>query len=387
MQQKLIKYLLNLRDAGCLKHLEDLKGMEILLEAKALSKRGKIDSASLPDLLDQLGRSGFSRILLIDLLVKEGEFQAILDLISGLPGKLEAIRFLDPGLGRAIQKQWPALPLELSLEQGIPNQGAICSWVESFGGKLRRLALSNQIPIAEITELRERLGPGIQLELLALGRIETFYSPRPLVQPLFGGGSPLGEFQAASEDRPTQINPLVQNEHGTLMYHDKDLWLLGEELRAQQAGITHFRLELEGDEQYELVEKYWDGSRMDPTLHQAWKRKTTRGFFLKNRTDKPLKRLKNTNLQSLRGQEVAEVIDSKKNGFVIFELKEKLSLPLNLKLCNPEGREIPFKLKEVWNLHDNVDSSPLREMIPPGIYRTGWIKAGLRKSLILKDER
>ncbi len=371
-------YWLNFEDLVFEPKLSFFPGMGLIVRAGGWGKRSGVPLGVLTAFLRRQQVAGRPLVLNLDRLVSDQEIGGLLAQIGPFLPYFQAVRVMDPGLGAALVRTFSQVAIELSLEQGIPNGLAVLAWARAMGVNLRKLILSNQIPVAEIANLTPKLN--LACELLVLGPVETFYSPRKLLSPLLQGEARQG--LGTAEDRPKQHFPLYESEAGTLVYHDKDLYLLDRLDQAEEAGITDFRVSLVGAEQFDLAAAHWQGKGFDPALKQAWPNKTTKGFFLKNRTDKPLARLVNSRLQGLRGLEVAQVLEGKAKQYTLLEIKEKITLPMRLKQCNPEGRETIFTLETLTGLQGEAVANP----VLPGIYRTAWIKAALPKSLILPYE-
>ena len=372
-----MQYTLNLSQSKHISHLKKLSDANILFELDSFSKFGHLKSAELAFLGDDLGACKGKKILDFSILVKDHELNSKITELEPYLHHFDRVRCSDPGVALALVKK--NVEVEFSLEQAAPNQEVVLAWAEKLGPYLKKLVLSNQFPISEIAELSKKLG-AMELELLALGPIETFYSRRKLIAKPMGLEQEEIHTTAYSDDRPNQVGRLKQNRHGTYYFHDKDLCLLGLEEKAEAAGVSCFKLSLQNEAEYQLVAAHFmEGGLLDSKLADAWPQKTTVGFFHKNRTDKPLKRLTNNSLQENANLAIGRVIEAKKNSFMVIELLQRVTQPCNLTIINPEGKVVDFTLKGARFLN----GKDADENLQSGIYLLKWIKYALVQSLIL----
>ena len=341
---------------------------EWLLGFVGWAKGGRLTPNDWPKLVSSPQR----RVLLADRILSDPQLEsAIKELTPWVKaGWVQAVRFLDPGLGVVLGKAFPQLPLQADLRFGGVNEKAVNCWAKGFGSGLERLVLSNQIPVKALGLWdKRRLLP---FEMQVLGPIEVFYSARPLL-----GGPWRGA--ARSEVRPRQSATLLEGPEGTVMYHSRELFILDRLSRLTEVGVNFWRLAPTSAKLAALIVEAietqdWAG------LKAAWPQKTTAGFFSANRTDRPLKRLNNPILFSEDWSPLGRVVSGQKGSHCLIELEQTLILPAPLKLINPEGKSSEFILQELKDLRGKV----YKELVPPGLYLSSWIKQGLAQSLLIK---
>ena len=344
-----------------------LPASSLLLAVEALSRRPAMTWAE--GLAWAQASPGL--VLEVSCLPKDADFPGVMAQVRKLLPFLGALQVQDPGLALALGRE-TGLPLHLSLEQGIPNQAAILAWAKAIP-QATRLVLSNQLPLAAITALAQQTP--VELELQALGQLETLYSPRPLLQKIFPGNACL----ATSPDRPRQHFPVQETPLGMVMFHDKELFLLDQADRMQAAGVTHLRLEPSPGLEWRLTLDWLAGGIATPQLKALWPSRTTKGFLLKNRTDKPLARLVNQHQQAQAGQELGRILEVTKGSHWVVELFQELLLPQQVLLASPEGTTKPWELNGLTNLQGTV-AKPCQ----PGIYLAPWHKGASPQTRILK---
>src|SRR5690606_28287579 len=138
----------------------------------------------------------------------------------------DALRVQDPGALEWSLKNTNK-PLQFIAETGNHNFEALKGWVEYCGDRLERIALSIELSRPVLEEFVKKLK--VPCELLVFGRILLFYSPRSLLSPLSPEKIAVNEELAAlgeSEESPHKGFPIVENRHGTFMFHIKEFCLL-----------------------------------------------------------------------------------------------------------------------------------------------------------------
>src|SRR5690606_1204270 len=128
----------------------------------------------------------------------------------------------------------------------------------------------------------------VPCELLGFGRILLFYTPRSLLGALApeklamnGEIAALGE----SEESPHKGFPLVENQHGTFMFHIKEFCLLDFAQDLEKMGLSYFRVDQRWDNSF-LPEIATLTSNFDQEafleLKEKYSQDLMRGFYLVN---------------------------------------------------------------------------------------------------------
>ena len=247
-----------------------------------------------------------------------------------------AVRLCDVGALKFVRDLgWP---VQLNLEGGNHNLRGIRRWIELAGRKLERLVCSFEID-------RFRLGKylpaiGVETELLGLGPIALFYTPRNLLSAaLYGADSPAGGLRALAHDQEGGIHRdyrVVEGASGTLMFHAKDLNLLGEARFLADAGLDYMRLDLRHMPPRARAEVYRSLDSPDGYVHT---RPHTKGLFGTNRSDVLFKKLKNPHLCAKEGDVVGEVVDVRRRSYMGFVCRiGGVSIGTRLAVETPEGK-------------------------------------------------
>ena len=290
---------------------------EILIYPAALSKYGNFElsdfAAGLPDL------KGRKLVLVWDLLPDDEQLlEQSLILKSWLKffkqsSQIISIRFQDPGVGFFLQQNHPDLKLQLSLERFSHNLHSASCWEKIFQPQLEKIILSNLTPLSTIQEWLKTIKT--PTELLGIGRLEIFYSPRKLVSGVanFANGENASQdsiqqqLKIESIDRLGSWNGLVQNSRGSVLFNAKDICVLDCLTDIKAAGVDCLRLEPYQLEQFAFIEKAlktnWD------ILANLWGTNHIAGFLKVNRTDAQFRMLKNKNLKAEDKEEIGVVIE------------------------------------------------------------------------------
>jgi len=234
-----------LENFSVLEQIQQTSIREVILEHKSLSRMGKQSTKSLISLLDAALSCGLSPVLQWDILITEQTFQHCLTLLNRLPlAKFHAIRVQDLGAAEWIRQEHPELPLQLIVESGNHNITGLQRWVEYFGPQLQRLVLSTELPKSVLLEYSKTLT--VPCEILAVGRILLFYTPRKLLssQNFLTNSPDFLEKKLVAGDQPQRQFPTVENQHGTFMFHHRDLFLLDYLPELQSTSLSVLRLDL-----------------------------------------------------------------------------------------------------------------------------------------------
>ena len=344
-------------------HIEDL-----ILSPRGLSRWGRPSLEQTTTLALKGKAMGFRPILEWDLLMTERALTQAKTLLKNLPVEVfYAIRVRDPGALAFIKREYPRQNIQLILESGPHNLLGLKGWCEIAGRRLERVILS-----LELT--REALASSIKglpvpVEVLGLGPILLFSTPRALLTPRFsgggggGGGSEMIQIIGHSEETPHKGFPILENEQGTFMFNTKDRCLLEQMDELAHMGLSYFRLDLRSASTASsedlhipignLLRNFSPEKAQD--IKKRYPRKVIRGFYSANRSDALFPRLKNQHIrrQNTHSHYLGDVVDVKKKGHLGLILKNArcdLKLGDILFFKTPEGRE---KMAPVLQLQDS----------------------------------
>ncbi|WP_408096171.1 U32 family peptidase [Peredibacter sp. HCB2-198] len=356
---KLTTYARSLHDLNVLK---DQGFEEVILEPKSLSRFGKLSRDEFVTLANRAKELGLRVLLEWDILMTQDVFTAKLKEVSDYVAHADAVRVQDPGAFGWIVRNTDR-PLQFIAENGNHNLPALEGWVDLAKGRLERLILSIELSKTAIENYVQKLK--VPCELLGMGRILLFYTPRPLLSALApeklsmnGEIAALGE----SEESPHKGFPIVENAHGTFMFHIKEFCLVDFAHELREMGLGFFRIDQRWDNQF-LPEISGLVKNFNASQFEAFKEKYTqdlmRGFYLVNKTDVLFPKLKNSRLQKREGDYIGEVLEAEKGSHLAIMVKNPKGLKKTdlLKILHPKGEIFESKIYSLRNLSlEEVDS-------------------------------
>ena len=199
--------------------------------------------------------------------------------------KPDALIMADPGLIDLVRETWPEMPVHLSVQANTVNFAAVRFW-RKLG--VSRIILSRELSLDEVAEIRQEC-PDIELEVFVHGALCIAYSGRCLLSGYFnhrdpnqgtctnscrwdykvkagttdaGGdiyamaptntsahagtaaeGKESGVWLLEERERPGQLMPIEEDEHGTYIMNSKDLRAIEHIQRLIDIGIDSLKIE------------------------------------------------------------------------------------------------------------------------------------------------
>ncbi|MDD1649969.1 MAG: tRNA 5-hydroxyuridine modification protein YegQ [Methylococcaceae bacterium] len=205
----------------------------------------------------------------------------------------DALIMADPGLIMMAREAWPEMPIHLSVQANTVNYAAVRFW-QSLG--IRRIILSRELSLEEIAEIRQEC-PDMELEVFVHGALCIAYSGRCLLSGYFNHRDPNqgtctnacrwkydlqpttenaegdyvpGELRLSlndlnssltdcgdqarhpladdvyfleEENRPGELMPVLEDEHGTYIMNSKDLRAIEHVQRLVEIGVDSLKIE------------------------------------------------------------------------------------------------------------------------------------------------
>ena len=376
---KLTSYARSLHELNILK---DQGFEEVILEPKSLSRFGKLSHDEVESFSKRARELNLRVLLEWDILMTEDVFTSKLSDIKTLSKFADALRVQDPGaLNWAIDHT--DLPVQFIAENGNHNLKALAGWVELAKGKLERIILSIELSRSAIEEYVSKLN--VPCELLGFGRILLFYTPRPLLSALVPEKVAQNEEIAAlgeSEESPHKGFPIVENQHGTFMFHIKEFCLVDYAKELNDLGLSYFRIDQRWENPSRIVEiatlaKSFTQEGFD-SLKENYSQDLMRGFYLVNKTDVLFPKLKNSRLQGRDANYIGEVLEAEKSSHLAIMIKNPkgLSVSDQLKILHPKGEIFEAKIYSLRNLAlEEVTHVPQGEVALIQFVGGVWVKS------------
>ncbi|HET7775591.1 MAG TPA: U32 family peptidase, partial [Azospira sp.] len=168
------------------------------------------------------------------------------DMADAIAMQPDALIMADPGLIAMVRETWPEVPVHLSVQANTVNYAAVRFW-KSIG--ISRVILSRELSLDEVAEIRQEC-PDMELEVFVHGALCIAYSGRCLLSGYFNrrdpnqgtctnscrwdykvhpenesaDGRPESKVWLLEEkERPGELMPIEEDEHGTYIMNSRDL--------------------------------------------------------------------------------------------------------------------------------------------------------------------
>jgi putative protease len=181
--------------------------------------------------------------------------------------KPDALIMADPGLIDLVRETWPEMPVHLSVQANAVNFAAVRFW-KKLG--IARIILSRELSLDEVAEIREEC-PDVELEVFVHGALCVAYSGRCLLSGYFnrrdsnqgsctnscrwdykvhagaadaaGDVAASGHFLLEEKERPGELMPIEEDEHGSYILNSKDLRAIEHVERLVAIGVDSLKIE------------------------------------------------------------------------------------------------------------------------------------------------
>ena len=335
------------------------------------------------------------------------------DLSPVIEMKPDALIMADPGLIMMVKEKFPDIPLHLSVQANTVNYATVKFW-QNYG--IERVILSRELSLDEVEEIRQQC-PDIELEVFVHGALCIAYSGRCLLSGYFNHRDPNqgtctnscrweystkpaieteeGIVSPATEmvlpanalnnagcgdqerhpladqvyfleekQRPGELMPIMEDEHGTYIMNSKDLRAVEHIQRLTEIGVDCLKIEGRTKSHYytarttqsyrQAIDDAVAGRKFDDTLlgtlENLANRGYTDGFFKRHHTHEYQNYIENASKEN-RQQFVAEMISvDRDNGTIDVEVKNRFKVGDRLQLVMPNGNNKEIELTSMTNL-------------------------------------
>jgi U32 family peptidase len=347
----------------------------------------------------------------------------------------DALIMADPGLIAMVRDKWPEMPIHLSVQANTVNYATVKFW-QALG--LTRVILSRELSLDEIEEIRQQC-PDMELEVFIHGALCIAYSGRCLLSGYFNHRDPnqgtctnscrwdykvhdaeedaagvirIQEFDFRAEmeksslsdcgslqrhpaadqvylieekNRPGELMPILEDEHGTYIMNSKDLRAVQHVERLVQIGVDSLKIEGRTKSRYYVarasqvyrraIDDAMAGQPFNPNLlgelEGLASRGYTDGFYQRHSTVEHQNYLRGYS-ESNRSLYVGDVLSyDEVTGLAEIEVKNRFAVGDRLEIIHPMGnREVV--VETLFNQEGApVNSAPgsghhVRLALPPG---------------------
>ncbi|MEI7429080.1 MAG: tRNA 5-hydroxyuridine modification protein YegQ [Betaproteobacteria bacterium] len=301
--------------------------------------------------------------------------------------KPDALIMADPGLIDLVRERWPEMPVHLSVQANTVNFAAVRFW-KKLG--VSRIILSRELSLDEVAEIRQEC-PDIELEVFVHGALCIAYSGRCLLSGYFnhrdsnqgsctnscrwdykvkpGQEDAGGDVHAASkvwlieeQQRPGELLPIEEDEHGTYIMNSKDLRAVEHVQRLIEIGIDSLKIEGRTKSPYYVartaqvyrraIDDAVAGRPFDPQLLGELEGLANRGYtdgFYQRHHEHEMQNYLRGHSKSGRSLYIGDVIrfDSTR-GLAEIDVKNRFALGERIEVLHPSGN-FEFVLERMEN--------------------------------------
>ncbi len=401
-----MKYTIFVEKADELKLIDLTAVSHVIISPLGLSRFGKTSAEESYVIIQAARDLKLSVIIEFDMYchesLREGLFYSFkkfyLEALKYSPKEL-LVKVCDLGVALFCAQELPKINLHLNLETSFHNPHSIMSLANHpiIGPALKRVSLSPELPFMEVKSIARSLHLfNIKTDLLLFGRLLLFSTPRELLTPHFEEILKIKEdlmIEGGSEESPHKGFPILQNKQGTFMFNSKDLCLLDIPEKLREVGLDSWVIDLrfeEAEKRVRLTNQALSltdifGQEKFLELKNTYERPVNRGFFLTNKSDILLPKLKNNRLQNRHQLMIGQIVDvCKEQGRMAILLRDpeqKIKAPAKLKLSSPTGKEKDM----VVHYFEDAEKKQLTESSGHNLLFIPWMSGMTTRSNVFLD--
>ncbi|MBL1143203.1 MAG: tRNA 5-hydroxyuridine modification protein YegQ [Proteobacteria bacterium] len=293
----------------------------------------------------------------------------------------DALIMADPGLIMLVREKWPEIPVHLSVQANTLNSAAIKFW-QSIG--LTRVILSRELSIDEIERIRQQC-PDMELEVFVHGALCIAFSGRCLLSGYFNHRdanqgactnscrwkydlhdaqeNETGEYEKTcspnqesaylleERERPDELMPIEEDEHGTYIMNSKDLRAVQHVQRLTEIGVDSLKIEGRTKSYFyaartaqiyrQAIDDTVAGRPFNFALMESLDGLANRGYtegFYRRHVPEDYQNYKSGNSNNYTQRFVGEPVShNSEKGMLQIEVKNKVKVGDQVELMLPEG--------------------------------------------------
>ena len=309
------------------------------------------------------------------------------DEICQLPAYLEqlqnagvdALIVADMGAFTLAGKYAPGCARHISTQQSIANYECAQAWYD-LGAS--RVVLARELNLKEITEIRQKVSPELEIETFGHGAMCVSYSGRCLLSNyMTGRDSNRGacaqpcryQYALVEEKRPGEYFPVYEDEKGTYILNSKDMCTIDHLKELTDAGIDCIKIEGRAKSAYyaaivtgayrHCIDDLYAGREIDPVwrdeVDHVSHRIYSTGFYFGH----PGQYTENS--RYIRQWQVCAIVEScDENGLALCSLRNKFAAGDELEVVGPDLRPFPLTVPEMQDMDGNVLTEPRTPQMP-----------------------
>ncbi len=301
--------------------------------------------------------------------------------------KPDALIMSDPGLIDMVREAFPEQVIHLSVQANTVNWATVRFW-QKMG--VHRVILSRELSLDEVAEIRQRC-PDMELEVFVHGALCIAYSGRCLLSGYFNHRDPnqgtctnscRWDYKVSTSDsqpvnfhasrdqeilleekqRPGELMPIEEDEHGTYIMNSKDLRAIEHVHRLVEIGVDSLKIEGRTKSPYyvartcqsyrQAIDDAVAGRPFDPSLLSDLENLANRGYtdgFYQRHHDADYQNYLRGHSESDKSQYVGDAVRfDTTRGLMEIEVKNRFGLGDRIECVHPQGNEL-FTLSRLEN--------------------------------------
>lgn len=299
---------------------------------------------------------------------------------------IDALIVADIGLFTLIHERYPDLDIHISTQANNVNYLSANVW-HKMGAS--RVVLAREMSLEEISEIRQKTPPELEIEAFVHGAMCISYSGRCLLSNyLTGRDANKGEcaqpcrwnYALMEEKRPGEYIHVGETEQGSFFFNSKDLCMIDHIPELVESGVMSFKIEGRVKSEYYVativkayrteIDRYLadpENYKFDPeSLNEVLKvshRPYTHGFYF-GKTDANAQVYESSSY--IRDYDIVGFITDydEKTGIATVEQRNKFSVGDIVEIIQPEGDYIRQKVEWMKNADgENITSTPHAQMV------------------------
>ena len=292
---------------------------------------------------------------------------------------VDALIVADMGAFTLAGKYAPGCARHISTQQSIANYECAQAWYD-LGAS--RVVLARELNLKEITEIRQKVSPELEIETFGHGAMCVSYSGRCLLSNyMTGRDSNRGacaqpcryQYALVEEKRPGEYFPVYEDEKGTYILNSKDMCTIDHLKELTDAGIDCIKIEGRAKSAYyaaiitgayrHCIDDLYAGREIDPVwrdeVNHVSHRIYSTGFYFGH----PGQYTENS--RYIRQWQVCAIVEScDENGLALCSLRNKFTAGDDLEVVGPDLRPFPLTVPEMQDMDGNVLTEPRTPQMP-----------------------
>ena len=291
---------------------------------------------------------------------------------EAVTAKVDALIVADIGLLALIKKYAPDMEIHISTQTGVVNY---VTARELYNMGAKRIVLARELSLDEISEIRAKTSPDMEIETFVHGAMCVSFSGRCLLsQYLVNRDANRGEcaqpcrwgYHLVEEKRPNQFFPIFEDEKGTYILNAKDMCMIEHIDKLAQAGVDSLKIEgraksayyvtvvtnayrMAVDEYYKNPDNFVLPDWIRDEVYKVSHRKYCSGFFFGTPDDSQYYE----NSGYIRNYDVVAVVEKCKNGIVYCTQRNKFFAGDNVELLSPSKKPVVLTLDTIYDEKGN----------------------------------